>query len=224
MQYFGDDLKEPCDNCDTCQTKPVTWDATEAAQKLLSCVYRSGQRFGAGYVIDLLRGKDSDKVQQNGHHALSTFGIGKDLSLAQWRSVIRQLIVRGLLISDAERYGALRLTEKSRSVLKGEIQLLLREDTTEPRLTKPKSKFNSNFSRGVSDSDHALWDELRACRKALADEHNIAPYMVFHDATLMEMMELRPDSETTLLNISGVGEAKLERFGEAFLQVIRQRV
>jgi ATP-dependent DNA helicase RecQ len=224
LQYFGDDLKEPCDNCDTCQTKPVTWDATEAAQKLLSCVYRSGQRFGAGYVIDLLRGKDSDKVQQNGHHALSTFGIGKDLSLAQWRSVIRQLIVRGLLISDAERYGALRLTEKSRSVLKGEIQLLLREDTTEPRLTKPKSKFNSNFSRGVSDSDHALWDELRACRKALADEHNIAPYMVFHDATLMEMMELRPDSETTLLNISGVGEAKLERFGEAFLQVIRQRV
>ncbi len=219
LQYFGDILPEPCGNCDTCQTKPVTWDATEAAQKLLSCVYRSGQRFGAGYVIDLLRGKDSEKIQGNGHHALSTFGIGKDLSLAQWRSVIRQLIVRGLLISDAERYGALRLTEKSREVLKGQVQLLLREDTKEPRLTKAKTK----FTKGVSDSDHALWDELRACRKALADEHNITPYMVFHDATLMEMMELRPDSEAALLNISGVGEAKLERFGEAFMKVIQQR-
>jgi ATP-dependent DNA helicase RecQ len=218
LQYFGDVMPEPCGNCDTCQTKPVTWDATEAAQKLLSCVYRSGQRFGAGYVIDLLRSKDSEKIKNNGHYALSTFGIGKDLSLAQWRSVIRQLIVCGLLISDAERYGALRLTEKSRQVLKGQVQLLLREDTKEPRLTKAKTK----FTKGVSDSDHVLWDELRACRKALADEHNIAPYMVFHDATLMEMMELRPNNEAALLNISGVGEAKLERFGEVFMKVIQE--
>jgi len=217
LDYFGDRMPEPCGNCDTCQVKPVTWDATEAAQKLLSCVYRSGQRFGAGYVIDLLRGKDSEKIQQNGHHALSTFGIGKELSLAQWRSVIRQLIVRGFLISDAERYGALRLTEQSREVLKGQIQLLLREDTKEPRLTKPARK-----KSGVSNSDHALWDALRACRKALADEHNIAPYMVFHDAALMEMMELQPTTEAALLNINGVGEAKLERFGAIFLEVIRQ--
>ena len=219
LEYFGEQMPKSCGNCDTCQNKPITWDATEAAQKLLSCVYRSGQRFGAGYVIDILRGKEDDRIQQNGHHALSTFGIGKDLSLGQWRSVIRQLIVRGLLLSDAESYGALRLTEKSRAVLKGQVQLLLREDTKEPRLTKAKTKYTN---KGVSDSDHALWDELRACRKALADEHNIAPYMVFHDATLMEMMELRPDSEMALLNISGVGEAKLERFGEAFLGVIQK--
>lgn len=220
LEYFGDHLHEPCGNCDTCQTKPATWDATEAAQKLLSCVYRSGQRFGAGYVIDILRGKDDERIQQNGHDAISTFGIGKDLAIAQWRSVIRQLIVRGLLISDAEHFGALRLTGKSRVVLKGHVPLLLREEVREPRLTKAKTK--SKFGSSVSDSDHTLWDELRACRKALADEHNIAPYMVFHDATLMELMEMRPSSEAAMLNISGVGEAKLERFGRAFLDVIRQ--
>ncbi|MEQ8955912.1 MAG: DNA helicase RecQ [Gammaproteobacteria bacterium] len=220
LQYFGEPLSEPCGNCDTCQNSPITWDATEAAQKLLSCVYRSGQRFGAGYVIDILRGKDDERIQQNGHETISTFGIGKDLSVAQWRSVIRQLIVRGLLLSDAEHFGALRLTEKSRDVLKGHAQLLLREETRQPRLTKTNSR--SRFASGVSDSDHSLWDALRACRKALADEHNIAPYMVFHDATLMELMELRPDSETAMLNISGVGEAKLERFGKAFLDVIRK--
>lgn len=220
LQYFGEQLSEPCGNCDTCNNPPVTWDATEAAQKLLSCVYRSGQRFGAGYVIDILRGKDDERIQQNGHAAISTFGIGKDLSVAQWRSLIRQLIVRGLLLSDAEHFGALRLTEKSRDVLKGHAQLLLREETKQPGLTKTKSR--SRFASGVSDADHTLWDALRACRKALADEHNIAPYMVFHDATLMELMELRPDSETAMLNISGVGEAKLERFGKAFLDVIRQ--
>jgi ATP-dependent DNA helicase RecQ len=220
LEYFGDDLPNPCGNCDTCESKPVTWDATEAAQKLLSCVYRSGQRFGAGYVIDVLRGKEDERIQQNGHHAISTFGIGKDHSLGQWRSVIRQLIVRGLLVSDAESYGALRLTEKSREVLKCHVQLLLREEVKEPRLTKGKTK--SRFSTGVSDSDHALWDELRVCRKTLADEHNIAPYMVFHDATLMELMEMRPSSEAAMLNISGVGQAKLERFGKAFLDVIRQ--
>lgn len=216
LAYFGEVQPEPCGNCDTCLTTPKTWDATEAAQKLLSCVYRTGQRFGAGHVLDVLRGKESDRMFELGHHALSTYGIGADLSQNKWRSVIRQLIVRGFLVSDAERFGALRLTEASRAILKGEMQLLLREDVSEPRLTK-KVRRHAN----VSDEDAGLWEALRACRKALADEQGIAPYMVFHDATLMEMMEQQPTTQYELLNISGVGESKLEKFGDAFLEAIR---
>jgi len=216
LGYFGEMQPQPCGNCDTCLTTPKTWDATEAAQKLLSCVYRTGQRFGAGHVLDVLRGKESDRMFELGHHALSTFGIGVDISQNQWRSVIRQLIVRGFLYSDVEKYGALRLTETSRSLLKGEIELLLREDVSEPRLT---TKIRRHA--GVSDEDSNLWEALRVCRKALADEQGIAPYMVFHDATLMEMMEQQPTSEMALLNISGVGESKLEKFGDAFLETIR---
>ena len=214
LAYFGENLAEPCGNCDTCLTPPKTWNATEAAQKLLSCIYRTGQRFGAGHVLDVLRGKESDRVFQLGHQTLSTYGIGSDLSQNQWRSVIRQLIVRGFLYSDAEQFGALKLTQSSRPLLKGEIELLLREDISEPGLTK-KVRRHSH----ISDSD--LWEALRACRKALADEQGIAPFMVFHDATLMEMMERQPTNESALLGISGVGESKLEKFGDAFLDVIR---
>lgn len=216
LSYFGENQNEPCGYCDTCLTPPKTWNATEASQKLLSCVYRTGQRFGAGHVIDVLRGKESDRMFELGHHALSTYGIGADLSQNQWRSIVRQLIVRGFLYSDAESYGALKLTESSRSLLKGEIELLLREDVSEPRLTKKVRRHS-----GVSDEDSDLWEALRACRKALADEHSIAPYMVFHDATLMEMMEQQPTDEFALLSINGVGESKLEKFGDAFLEVIR---
>lgn len=216
LAYFGEEQPEPCGNCDTCLAPPTTWKATEAAQKLLSCVYRTGQRFGAGHVLDVLRGKESDRMFELGHHQLSTFGIGADLSQNQWRSVIRQLIVRGFLYSDADKFGALRLTEASRPLLKGEIDLMLREDIAEPRLTKKVRRHAT-----VSDTDADLWEALRACRKSLADEQGIAPYMVFHDATLMEMMERQPTTESELLNISGVGESKLERFGDAFLETIR---
>jgi len=219
LGYFGEQQSQACGNCDTCLTTPKTWNATEAAQKTLSCVYRTGQRFGAGHVIDVLRGKESDRMLELGHHALSTFGIGTDLSQNQWRSIVRQLIVRGFLVSDAESYGALRLTELSRSILKGEIELLLREDVSEPRLTK-KVRRNAN----VSDADSSLWEALRACRKTLADEHGIAPYMVFHDATLMEMMEQQPTNESALLYLNGVGELKLEKFGDAFLEVIHAHI
>lgn len=216
LTYFAESQPEPCGNCDTCNLPPKTWNATEAAQKLLSCVYRTGQRFGAGHVIDVLRGKQSDRMNELGHHALSTYGIGSNLSQNQWRSIVRQLIVRGYIHSDAERYGALTLTEHSRSLLKGQIELLLREDISEPRLTKKVRR-----NPGVSDADSDLWEALRACRKKLADEFSIAPYMVFHDATLMEMMEGTPTSESELLDISGVGESKLEKFGTAFIDVIR---
>ena len=218
LQYFGDDLPQACGNCDICISPPKTWDATEAGQKLLSCVYRSGQRFGAMYLIDLLRGNLTDKVRGNQHQELSTFGIGANLSATQWRSVIRQLMARGLLVAEAERFGALRLTEKSRALLRGEMQLLLREDQPAAGLTKPA---RSQFANGVSPADHSLWEALRACRKKIAEEQGVAPYMVFHDATLMEMMEHRPSHESELMQINGVGQSKLEKYGNAFLSVIK---
>ena len=186
----------------------------------MSCVYRLNQRFGLAHTIDVLRGKESEKVIQFNHQQLSTYGIGVDLSQNQWRSIARQLLVRGLLRVDSERYNALALTESSRDILQGKLTLQLREDVSEPRLSK-KVRPHSN---GVSAQDSTLWDALRACRKELADEHQIPPYMVFHDATLMEMMEAHPRSKDQLLDINGVGESKLEKFGEAFLAVINQHL
>ncbi|WIO73274.1 DNA helicase RecQ [Porticoccaceae bacterium LTM1] len=226
LGYFGEGYQsasgeKKCGNCDICLTPPQTWDGTEAAQKLLSCIYRTGQRFGAGHVIDVLRGKENDKMYQWGHHQLSTHGIGKELSDQQWRSVVRQLVVQGYLISDPEAYGALRLTEASRPLLRGEISLTLRTDLAEPQLRKPVRKQHGS---NVSDSDRKLWEALRACRKQLADEHGVPPYVIFHDATLMEMMEYHPTSEMELLNISGIGQSKMEKFGSEFLEVIREHV
>ena len=209
-----------CNNCDTCQNPPKTWNATEAAQKLLSCVYRLNQRFGLAHTIDVLRGKETEKVQQFNHQQLSTYGIGVKLSQNQWRSIARQLLVRGLLRVDSERYNALALTEQSREILQGKLELHLREDSSEPRLKKSVS----THSNGVSQQDSNLWDALRECRKALAEEHGIPPYMVFHDATLMEMMETHPRSEAELLGVNGVGESKQETFGAAFLTVINQHL
>ncbi len=218
LAYFGEENHEPCNHCDTCQKPPKTWDATQAAQKLLSCVYRLGQRFGLAHTIDVLRAKQTEKVDQFNHQKLSTYGIGADLSQNQWRSIARQLIVRGFLLVDASRYNSLQLTSTSRSLLKGDLSLQLREDVSEPRLKKEPRK----HTNGVSAQDSALWDALRECRKQLADEHDVPPYMVFHDATLMEMMELHPQSEAELLNISGVGESKLAKFGSAFIAVISE--
>ena len=224
LAYFGEDYRGEapnggCGNCDICLTPPQTWDGTEAAQKLLSAVYRSGQRFGAGHVIDILRGKQNDKISQWGHQQLSTFGIGADLNDNQWRSVIRQLVVRGFLVADQEHFGALRLTEASRPLLRGEITLTLRQDVAEKALRKPARKAQQS---AVSDNDRQLWEALRARRKQLADEQGVPPYVVFHDATLMEMMEYQPTSEAELLNISGVGQSKLDKFGAEFLEVLRE--
>jgi len=220
LAYFGENGHGPCGNCDTCLTPPKTWDATEAARKLLSCVYRTGQRFGAGQVIDVLLGKQTDKVQQHQHQQLSCFGVGQDLTPERCSSIIRQLLVRGFLIADAERYGALRLTDSARPLLRGEVPLSLREDSRESLLKHKKIRKHAH----VSDEDASLWDQLRACRKTLADESGIPPYQVFHDATLMEMMEMHPSNDGELLQISGVGEKKLEKFGEAFLEVINQHL
>ena len=227
LAYFGEDMAAApdangqgaapaCGNCDTCLAPPRTWDATEAAQKLLSCVYRTGQRFGAGHVLDVLRGVENERMARFGHHRLSTYGIGAELPLKQWRSVLRQLIVRGFVYADAERYGALQLQQTARALLRGERQLLLREDVAESR---PAQKARPGAEVAAVDVD--LWEALRACRKTLADEQGIAPYMVFHDTTLRQMAAAQPADPQALLDISGVGRFKLDKYGAAFLAVIQ---
>ena len=216
LAYFGDHTSEACGNCDICLTPPTTWDATVDSQKLLSCVARTGQRFGAGHVIDVLRGKRTDKVAQHRHATLSTFGIGAHHSEAQWRSVIRQLLVQGYLRSDVDRFGALVLTGKSRPLLRGEVHIELREDAAAPRAKRATKKTTSTETPGGP-----VWEALRACRRRLAEEQGVPPYVIFHDATLRTMAALKPTSLAEMLDISGVGETKLERYGEVFLEVLR---
>jgi ATP-dependent DNA helicase RecQ len=221
LAYFGDDYGARCGNCDTCLTPPKTWDATQAAQKLLSCVYRSGQRFGAAHVVDILLGKDNEKIRQYEHDKLSTYGIGKGLHEQQWRSLIRQLLIRGLLEIDVQGFGGLRLTESARPVLRGEISLALRIDTTETGAREQRSR---NRLVEVEPELAPLWQALRECRKKIAEEQGIAPFMVFHDATLRLMAVEQPTTPRELLAISGVGQSKLDHYGAQFLAVIRDYI
>ncbi len=214
LHYFGDYSPEQCGNCDACLTPIDTWDGSVAAQKALSCVYRSGQRFGVAHLVDVLRGDATAKVEQWNHQQLSTFGVGADLDASQWRSVFRQLVARGYLRVDVEGYGALQLTEKCRPLLRGEETITLRRDVKETVTRKPRG------DRKIKDDDKALWEALRACRKQLADEQGVPPYVIFHDATLMEMLHYRPLATPKLLQLNGVGQTKLERYGDAFIAVI----
>ncbi len=218
LNYFADQAPDNCGNCDNCQIPPETWDASEAAQKVLSCIYRSGQRFGVVHVLDILQGKETDKILQHQHQQLSTFGIGNDISEAQWRSVIRQLVVRGLLRVDIEGYNALQLTDACRPVLRGEQSLHLRKDDIKPPSSKETKR--SRRKDPVSPQHQPLWEALRECRKRIADELNVPPYVVFHDASLKEMLEVRPMSRMDLLTITGVGQSKLDKYGSEFIEVI----
>jgi ATP-dependent DNA helicase RecQ len=218
LAYFGDDSNANCGNCDNCLDPPVTWDGSEAARKLLSAVYRTGQVFGAAHIVDVLLGNETDKVIQHGHARLSVFGIGADLAAQTWRSIVRQLMVQGHLKADARGFGGLILTQQSRPLLRGEVGVQFREDRKAPALTKkPRRAVGA-----ISAEDAELWEALRECRKRLASEHNVPPYVIFHDATLMQMMEFRPNSANALLGLNGVGQAKLDRYGEDFLAVIRE--
>ena len=216
LAYFGDEYPAPCGNCDNCLSPPASWDGTEAAQKLMSTVYRTGQRFGAAYVIDVLLGKDADRIRQNRHDELPVYGIGTELNGPAWRSVVRQLIVQGYLRSDQRRYGALVLTENSRPVLRGEVELKLRED----KRLRTEKKARRDSAAALAPTDRLLFEALRKRRKEIADELDLPPYVIFHDATLMQMAEHRPTTAAALLSINGVGEVKLKRYGEAFLEVI----
>lgn len=217
LRYFGDELPEPCGNCDTCLEPPKTWDATVAVQKALSCVFRTGQRFGVNYLIDVLRGADNERIRSMGHDKVSTFGIGADMSARQWKSVFRQLVANGSLQADAEGYGALSLTEHCRPLLRGEETVWLRQDP-ERKKTSKGSASGSKRQLVVSDPDG--WEKLRARRKELADEQGVPPYVIFHDATLLAMLDQKPRDLEAMGEISGIGAAKLEKYGEKFLEVL----
>jgi len=215
---FGETYHGPCGNCDNCLEPPKTWDATVPSQKALSAVYRSGQRFGSGHVIDILRGVDSERMSQLRHDHLSTFGIGADMDEKQWRSVFRQLLAAGLLEAEGE-YGTLRLTRSSREVLTGNRQVLLREDTR-PERRRRDSQLVTGSSLGIEAYEQPMWDALRALRAKLAKQHGVPAYVIFHDATLLSMLRELPANEEEMASISGVGEAKLKRYGQDFLAVI----
>ncbi|MAO13456.1 DNA helicase RecQ [Marinobacter sp.] len=223
LRYFGDELEQPCGNCDTCLTPPETWNGTVAVQKALSCVYRTGQRFGVNYLIDVLRGSENERILQSGHQAISTYGIGTELTANEWKSVFRQLVANGYLRADPEGYGALQLTEQCRPLLKGEQAIELRKD---PVAKKSSSSRSAGKRSGPAIreqiTDQAGWDALRACRKALADKQGVPPYVIFHDTTLFDLLERRPETLEQLAEVSGVGAAKLEKYGEVFLQTLRE--
>ncbi|MFC4764388.1 DNA helicase RecQ [Dyella koreensis] len=219
---FGESYQGPCGHCDNCVEPPKTWDATVPAQKALSAVYRSGQRFGSGHVIDVLRGIDGNRMSELGHDRLSTFGIGADMDEKQWRSVFRQLLAAGLLEADAEGFGTLRLTKASRDVLVGNQSVRLREDVRPERRSRRRrdSQLVTGSSLGIEAYEQPMWDALRALRAQLAKQHGVPAYVIFHDATLLGMLRALPANEEEMASISGVGEAKLKRYGRDFLAVI----
>ncbi|WP_188027345.1 DNA helicase RecQ [Tolumonas osonensis] len=219
LNYFGEYHAKPCGNCDICLDPPKTYDGTEDAQKALSCVYRVGQRFGMGHVIEVLRGAQSQRIRELGHDKLSTYGLGKDQSHEYWLSVLRQLIHKGLLVQNITRHLVLQLTEAARPVLRGEQPLELAVPRTELLSAKKLRRRELELAQG---EDAALFRELRKLRKQLAEEEGIPPYVVFNDATLLELAQFKPTTDAEMLMINGVGYRKLERFGEAFLECIRE--
>ncbi|RNF84211.1 DNA helicase RecQ [Montanilutibacter psychrotolerans] len=218
LGWFGEPHAGACGNCDNCLHPPQSWDGTLAARKALSCVYRSGQRFGAAHMIDVLRGVRSDKVGQHGHDKLSTWAIGTDLDERQWRSVFRQLVANGLLEADVERHGALFLTPAAAPVLRGERELRFR---SEPAPTPRRSKRDTVASLVAADLAPAAlerFNALRTWRAQMAREQNVPAYTIFHDSTLRAIAEAAPDDLDELAHIAGIGSRKLEHYGEAVLQ------
>ena len=218
LHYFGEE-GEPCGNCDTCLDPPQTWDATEAARKALSCIYRTGQRFGAVHLIDVLRGKATDRVTQWNHDQLAVFGIGADLDDAMWRSVFRQLVAYGYARPDHDSYGALRLTQASRPVLKGEQRVEMRRATgRKSRSRQAKARAGSAVNPAANP---AVFERLKAWRTAQARSQSVPPYVVFHDATLAAIAAARPRDLDALSAIPGIGVRKLERYGPTLLELLR---
>ena len=221
LRYFGEQHAGDCGQCDNCLEPVDTWDATQASQMALSCVYRTGQRFGVVHLIDVLLGKQTPKVRQFSHENLSTFGIGKGLVQAQWSSVFRQLVAGGYLESDAEAFGGLKLNEAAKPVLKGLSEVWLRRDMEVSARKSSKAERGSRAKEGYAEvSDDPLWLALRAKRMELAKEQGVPPYVIFHDSTLLEIHKQKPSSLTSMSRITGVGQAKLERYGDEFLQVL----
>ncbi|MEI7216696.1 ATP-dependent DNA helicase RecQ [Pectobacterium carotovorum] len=218
LNYFGEGRQQACGNCDICLDPPKRYDGLVEAQKALSCVYRVGQRFGLGYIVEVLRGANNQRIRDFGHDKLPVYGIGKEKSQEHWVSVLRQLIHLGLLNQNITMHSAVQLTESARPVLRGEMPLQL----AVPRVINLKPRANQKSYGG--NYDRKLFAKLRKLRKSIADEDNIPPYVVFSDATLLEMAEMMPITAGELLNINGVGHRKLERFGAPFMNMIRDHV
>lgn len=217
LAYFDEDLPQPCGHCDNCTDGVQTWDATEPARQALSAIYRSGQRYGVGHLVDILLGRDNEKMRGLGHQHLSVFGVGGALSEGEWRSLFRQLVARGLADVDLEGYGGLRLSDSCRPLLRGEVTLQLRRDLKPQQSAKASGSAARQLVRG---EEREQWEALRALRKRLAEEHGVPPYVIFPDATLLEMLRSKPTTLAEMARVSGVGARKLERYGDAFLDVL----
>jgi ATP-dependent DNA helicase RecQ len=219
LQYFGEKLTEPCGNCDCCINPPKTWDGTIAAQQALSCIFRTGQRFGVGYLIDVLQGFLNERVRHNKHDELSVFGIGKELDETQWSSVFRQLVARNLVSVDFENFNTLKLAPASRPVLKGEEKLLFRYEMRPEKRVRTR-RLETRQTKIVDDTRTLFWNALRDKRRDLALAQNVPPYMIFQDETLMAMVKEKPRTLAQFANLSGVGEHKLRQYGDDFLKII----
>ncbi len=224
LNYFGEQRQEPCNNCDICLYPPEHYDGLVDAQKVLSCIYRVEQRYGAQYIAEVLRGSNRSKIKENGHDRLSVYGIGKEHSIDYWLHVIRQLIYHGYLIQNIAAYNTLQLTECARKILKGEIALSL----AKPRLEIVKKSRLNRYARAInlttilSYEERILFGYLKKLRKDIADSEDVPPYIIFSDATLLEMVQTMPESKQQLLNITGVGKIKLEKYGNLFLDKIKE--
>ncbi|MGB2815785.1 MAG: RQC domain-containing protein, partial [Burkholderiaceae bacterium] len=221
LAYFGE-ASQPCGNCDNCLAPPELFDATEPARKLLSTIYRceqaSGFGFAASHVIDVLRGKATEKVEKFGHASLSTFGIGQELAEAEWRLLLRQLVAEHIVEVDYDTYNVLRLTDASRAVLRGERTIRLRRPSP---ASARKRRARGPAAEANAALDSPLFERLRAWRAAVAKEHGVPAYVVFHDGTLRAIAAARPSGLDQLADISGVGEKKLERYGTELIGLIR---
>ena len=218
LEYFSEAPPEPCGNCDTCLEPIESFDGTEAAQKALSCVYRTGQRFGAAHLIDILRGAESDRITSLGHDQLSTYGIGEEFARTEWRSIFRQLTAMGFLVVDVEGHGGLRLGPDCRPILTGQQNVELRRDPARKRASRKSTK-KTEFTL-EAPADEALFEALRSHRLTLAQAQGVPPYVIFHDSTLLEMALSRPGDRESFADLSGVGASKLTRYAESFLGVI----
>jgi ATP-dependent DNA helicase RecQ len=215
LRYF-EESSSPCGNCDMCLAPPQTWDATLEAQQALSTIYRSGQRYGAGHLVDILFGRETPKMLERGHQHLSTFGVGKGMAEAQWSSLLRQMAAQGLI--GVNEYGGLILLDACRPVLRGEAPFVAR------RVRESAPRGATSVRREMefeSDEARTLWAALRQCRRNLAEEQNVPAYVIFGDATLKQMLERRPDDLAAMHTLSGVGDRKLAAYGEAFLAVLK---
>lgn len=219
LEYFGQSAA-PCGNCDSCLNPAISFDATVPVQKLLSAIYRVDQRFGAGHVIDVLRGIDSDKVKQWRHDKLSTFGIGSERNEAEWRAILRQAIALGLVAVDYDSYNALKLTDEARPVLRGGRNILMRQYRKPVKQKRSSTKPKGYVESDLSVAEQALFDKLRWWRVETARKHNVPAYVIFHDTTMREIAKARPSSLGDLRGVTGVGEKKLESYGEEIVALI----